>query len=560
MTQGAWKEFAKELASAVGTNYHLSSVHQSLGHWLHYDEILAEREIAFLAAHGIDTVRTFLNYDVWRDDETRFLAHLRHFVIHLSEAGIRFLPVLFDSVGLEPSGNLETDAASARWIKSPSTAALSAPEFPEHAAPYITAVVETINEAIADSGAAPPRWIADLWNEPSPADVSPALLATLVARARDHADAPETTVGFADFLQNELLLEAMAFPEALTVLSGHLYGIFREVVIDGVAAARELAAEWGDPPVFVSEVGLPGMFQYYGNVLGWLEEAKVGFTLWEAFVGNDQFRAVTGLFYPEPASEGTVAVRTTTAVNALWALVRRRRGDFEPPHLARAKEPGPGYVALEPARVELSTGAYHRLLRDWSAEYGTDDFPVLSLEDPATGTLYIKLMAWTLVSFVRFLTLAPATETEAREKLTALQRQYAAGNLTAAENALFDLFALVAEITEEHELGEPDDYAPEILSMALDTEPNPDGTTFRAHFRTVVFDRDQDALTVQFFVHDQATGSIFELPLTSIEGTTAHEWEMASIPLTHGAPFEVAVFVTEDGEGHDLAIAPVILP
>ncbi|MEW6071689.1 MAG: hypothetical protein AB1726_03715 [Planctomycetota bacterium] len=549
-----------DVARAVGANYHLSAANHSLDHWVNYDPLLAESEIAFLAANGINTIRTFLNFDFYEHDAESFLEDLYHYALQLAAHRVLFLAVLFDSFGSEPSGDPVADAASPTWIRSPGTAALTAPDFPARAAAYIADVVETVNQAIQDSGEPGIWWIADLWNEPVVATVTHSRLAALLATTRAQPNPPRTTVGFVDSALNGDLLAELPDPAALSILSGHPYGMFAEVITQKVQEAVALGDLYGGRPVFVSEVGLPGLFQFYGNVLQWLARAGVGFTLWEAFLGNDQFKNLTGLFYPEPIADGMVTVRSTTAVNALWALAMARDPAFAPPYLAREKELGPGYVSLGPANGDLSTGAYHALLADYPAHYGSADFPTLSIGDPGTGTLYSKLMMWTFLSLNKVVTVDAATAASVLQNLIMLREEYDLGNLAQAEAALFELFDLAAQIMTENGLGEPPNYDPAVLHSRVETTLNPDGISFDARFETVVFDVENGPLTPRFFVHDVAAGNVFELPLTAIPGTTAHFFAAAGIPLTNGGSYEFGVFVTDLAGGHSLQILPVTLP
>ena len=553
-------EGASGLAQAVGANYHASAARQSLDHWLNYDPDRIEQEVEFLAANGFNTLRTFLNFDVYEHARERFLEDLHHYANTLATHRILLIAVLFDSFGIEPSGDPAADASSVQWLRSPGTATLGEPDFGARADLYVADVVQTITQAIGEVGDPAVWWIADVWNEPAPATVPFALLADILTAVRARPAAPSTTVGFAYFTDNGGLLAELADHTALAILSGHPYGMFEEVLATKVQEATAIGDAYGGKPLFVSEIGLPGLFQYYGSVLEWLATAGVGFTLWEAYVSADQFRNLTGIFYPEPAADGMVTVRSTTAANALWSLAMQRDPSFTPPYFARAKRQVPGYVFLGPAHVDLSTGAYHALLRDHTAHYGTPDFPRLSLTQPATRTLYARLMTWAFLSLSKFLEVDGTTAAAILQNLSEMQVQYDMGHEAEAEAALLELFTIIAGILLANDVGEPVNYAPEVLLANFEATPNADGTTFDAHFETVVFDVDKDDLSVWFFAHDVAAGKVTEVPLVSVPDTTAYTIDVAGIPLTFGRVFEFGVFVVDGRGGLDLHVLPVTLP
>jgi len=548
------------LAGTVGANYHLSFARQSLEHWVGYDPLVAERELTFLRAQGFNTARTFLSFDAYEADRAGFLADLHHYAFRMAKERILFVPVLFDSFGEEPSGNVLVDANSSAWVKSPATATIAAPDFESRALNYLSDVVQTVNLAQAEVGDPGLWWLADLWNEPALATVSIPLLARLLGHLAALPGAPPATVGFARFADNEPLLVGLADPLDLAVLSGHPYGMFEGVVRFQTELAKKIGAAHGGRPILVSEVGLPGLFQDYGNVLHWLENAQVGFTLWEAFVGNNQFRNLTGIFYPEPAAEGFVTVRSTTAANALWALAGRRDPGFAPPHVARYRTAEhPGFVALGPGLIQVSTGVYHELLRSHEAHYGTPFFPWLDSTKPATLTLYQKLLSWTFLSLGRFLFIDPETAATIVADLEQLNLQYGLGNDRAAEAALLRLFSQAGEMMVANGAGEPLNYPPEVLEAGFEATVNPDGT-FDARFEAVVFDLDVDTLTPRFFVHELDTNALYELPITAVENTSAFVKEVTGIPLTGGKSCVLAIFATDGRGAHALRLVPVALP
>jgi len=550
---------ASGLSQAVGANYHQSSAKHSLEHWASYNPLEVESQVSFLRAHGFNTLRTFLNFDLYEADPTGFLETLHHYAHTLATERMLFLPVLFDSFGSEPSGDLLADLASEVWIKSPALETIAQPDFMVRANLYVASVVQTVNQAIAEVGDPEVWWIADVWNEPSVASVGLWRLAELLETVRAQQNAPCTTVGFASFADNQGLLSTLADHTSLSVLSGHPYGMFADIIRTQVELATKIGDAYGGKPIFVSEVGLPGLFQYYGNVLQWLDTAQVGFTLWEAYIGRNQFRNLTGIFYPEPAAHGFASVRSSTSANALWSLATKRDPTFQTPSIAKVKTLSPQFVILAPADVDLSTGAYHELLRNHELLYGTEQYPLLDVTRPITHTLYLKLMTWTFLSLGKSFDLGPVRGAAIVGALIEFDEQYLLGNEAEAEVALIELFTLASSVMLETGAGEPTNYAPEVLDTEFRVRTSSPGT-IDVHFEAVVFDVDNEELSVQVFVYDDAQGTLTELPLTPIPQTSAFQLSILGIPRTNGASYKLAVFVRDAAGAHDLLVLPVTLP
>ena len=473
---------------------------------------------------------------------------------------ILLMAVLFDSFGEEPTGDPLVDASSAAWVKSPATATVSMAGFTARADAYVADVVQSINQGLATAGDPSLWWIADVWNEPAVGTAPHSRLAELLETVRALPSPPATTVGFADFEDNEKLLASLTDPEALTILSGHPYGIFEEVITSKVQRAVEIGNAYGGKPVFVSEAGLPGLFQYYGNVLSWLEEAQVGFTLWEAYVGNNQFRNLTGIFYAEPPLEGFVTVRSTRDANALWAVAQRRDPGFRPTYIARQKGLNEDPVILGPAKYELHTGAYHELLMDSLTYYGTPDFPFLDTTRPSTLALYEKLMTWAFLSFGRVLMLDPQTGLLIVETLDRLVALFDLGDQPGAESALLELFTATSELMETYALGEPANHPPEVLELRTDVRLTGGGTTFDVRLKAIAFDIDDELLDVHLYAIDALTGFLIELPLEPIPETGAHGIQVTGVARTFGAQYLLAVVATDPHGETDLYLEPVTLP
>ena len=91
-----------------------SNHHQT---WARYDPDEAARDLSFAASLDLNALRTLLSYERWREDPDDFARRVDHFLDAAAERGIRLLPVLFESIGDEPTpANWGRDVA----LRSPS--------------------------------------------------------------------------------------------------------------------------------------------------------------------------------------------------------------------------------------------------------------------------------------------------------------------------------------------------------------------------------------------------------------------------------------------------------
>ncbi len=91
--------------------------------WRNYDPHEARRDIGFARRLGINAFRVWLSYEFWLHDADALLSHFNDFLTACAAAGIRVMPDLFESDGVEPTkANLnDTNPWTASDVVSPAT-------------------------------------------------------------------------------------------------------------------------------------------------------------------------------------------------------------------------------------------------------------------------------------------------------------------------------------------------------------------------------------------------------------------------------------------------------
>ena len=125
---------------------------------------LNDKELGLAEGIGMNTMRVFLQDQLWQQDPQGFIKRLDEFLAIASRHGIRPMLVLFDSCWdpLPPLGNQHPPNPAVHnsgWVQSPGARELSDPSFE----PKLEAYVEGVVGAFAKD----PRVLAwDVWNEP----------------------------------------------------------------------------------------------------------------------------------------------------------------------------------------------------------------------------------------------------------------------------------------------------------------------------------------------------------------------------------------------------------
>lgn len=90
--------------------------------WETYDPGEAVRDVAYASTLDLNALRVLVSYQFWRDRPQQFAWNVDHFLGVAAEQGIRILPVLFESVGVEPTREAleERDILRNGAVRSPS--------------------------------------------------------------------------------------------------------------------------------------------------------------------------------------------------------------------------------------------------------------------------------------------------------------------------------------------------------------------------------------------------------------------------------------------------------
>ena len=159
-------------------------------------------------------------------------------------------------------------------------------------------------------------------------------------------------------------------------VSYHPYGVFRETVRVRTRQAREHAEQMGGKPIIATEIGAPGWFARYEDVLRYLEEENVGFMLFESIIHTHPkypFRGPQGILYSDGETRDLVGVR------AFQEVTQRQGGVFDPDFAVKSRE-DPLYAPYAPVDNGMGGPELVDLMLHWNERYGTPEYPQVSPE------------------------------------------------------------------------------------------------------------------------------------------------------------------------------------
>jgi hypothetical protein len=161
----AWK-WRNARPWSVGCNFLPSSAINQLEMWQAdtFDPKILDRELGWLAAIGMNSMRVFLHDLLWQENPAAFLERMEQYLAIAGRHGISSLFVFFDScwfpfprAGKQPEP--EPGVHNSGWLQSPGVAVLRDPNAFARLEPYVTGVVEHFRDDARIEG-----W--DVWNEP----------------------------------------------------------------------------------------------------------------------------------------------------------------------------------------------------------------------------------------------------------------------------------------------------------------------------------------------------------------------------------------------------------
>ena len=492
------------LTNTRGVNYVVPGSMNPIDQWLSYDAPMVETTLTTLDAFGVNGLRVFGSFEVWQYQPAQYKQDLTHLATEAFGREMLLMLVLFDSFGGEPSGDVFADAANGTWLKSPGQAVLGGTGFALLADQYILDTMTAVQDARDALGVGPTGQVVyDIWNEPGadapdeslpgslevPYDEIAAMIQSIKAIGNER-----TTVGFVRVDENQALLDTLADPTQLDIISHHPYGIFEAVVQTEAARA---AAIGGGRPFVATEVVLHGAFQDCAHVLGWLEKAGEGFFVWEAFASKTQFAALDGLFYEDPSTPTTALVRDLEGVNKLLSLAVKQ--GFVPTKQAVLKGLfDPGYLHYMPTPYAFTTPMAHDLLLNWNQQYGVVH-PPLTTPAAQTASFYRLLFSWAVVSLDSLSLLSSADTLQLQQLQSVAVAAELAGDMTGVKNAYDALASMIAPLIVQYGLAEPLNTAPEVVYMTVSPTPLVGLSTLTIDLLVNDADRNTDIAFVALF-------------------------------------------------------------
>lgn len=272
--------------------------------WRFWDTAVVDEQLALLPQLGLNTVRMWTSYAVWKHEERHrgrgenaFLERWVGFLDLCAKHHLWVIPVLWDELIGEPSDVPYDDIAD--WRKSPGTARTTVawatdPTNPFRGDRFVRAVVEASRNH-------PSILLWDVMNEPRP---HVEFHRHYCDRIREWDPDPQhaITIGFA--AQVEWATTQLWDHPTLDVLSFHPYGMFRQNVEEWARMARKVARPpFADrpKPVIVTEGGAPLEVTPYVKHIDYCRQLDLGFLPFLAIIGdprgNMPFKEGGGVFY-----------------------------------------------------------------------------------------------------------------------------------------------------------------------------------------------------------------------------------------------------------------------
>jgi hypothetical protein len=300
-----------------GFNYVPGYARNDIEFWRDYDPAVIEREMEYAKRLGLNCVRPFLAWVVYRAGPEKFITSVKHFVQTAFKNGIKTIPVVWDSCFSEEEPLITADAN--KWFANPGPMYLGKKHREEQ---------NRYNQALIDSMKDEPGLLMwDIHNEPwmtsyylnYEAEEKEKHFNEILDFVRDNAayfhsrDSRPITVGVASPERMQHVAELC------DVLSFHDYSRTKKLTAEKYDEAAALSKSLGKP-VFCSEMCCPARGNPYDIAIETAREKGVGFILWELIIGRCFWGDRHGIVY----SDGTI--RDPAIVAALAGFYRKRNG------------------------------------------------------------------------------------------------------------------------------------------------------------------------------------------------------------------------------------------
>ncbi|WP_117594856.1 glycoside hydrolase [Haloprofundus halophilus] len=115
------------LTGVRGAIYFPARSHNHYQSWAAYDPRVAANDLDYAKRLNLNAVRVVLSYHWWRENRRAFADAFDDFLLRAENRGIRVLPVLFESIGEQPTNARRRPTGDAPALKSPSGATVRRP-------------------------------------------------------------------------------------------------------------------------------------------------------------------------------------------------------------------------------------------------------------------------------------------------------------------------------------------------------------------------------------------------------------------------------------------------
>lgn len=271
----------------VGANFVTTSAVNDIEMWMDstFNPELVRKELKIAAEAGLNSVRVFLSYIVWREEGELFEKNFDAFLQMAHEAGLTVMPILFDDCafdyGSEPVYGPQPDPVpgvhNSRWVPSPGFAIQDNPAQLEACKAYVDAIVGKHSKD--------PRIIVwDLYNEAgntARCEMCLPLAKRAFEWARENDPIQPLTIGPYDFSEKYSAVNEFMF-EHSDIISVHTYSD-----IEGTKKVVELAQKYGRPVLVTEWMHRPNG-STIPDILPYFKEQKVGCWQWGIIKGRTQ--------------------------------------------------------------------------------------------------------------------------------------------------------------------------------------------------------------------------------------------------------------------------------
>jgi len=275
---GWWK--VEDFSWVRGFNYVPSYATSDVQAWLEYDSKQIDRELELMWRIRCNSIRFFLQYDVYKKDPDLFLHNLEDLLSRCEKYEMTAMPILWDACfGEDP-----TLESKDHWVANPGPKRVADRSWWPKGEEYVKAIVES---HVGDRRIL--MW--DIMNEPSGRDFDFVKHFCHFVKKLDSTH--PITVGHSFAKNNK------GFGDIVDVLSYHPYGFSKNFQIF-TSQVKEIAAQAGGKPILATEIGLPGECQPYETGIKMCEEADIGFYLALVMVGRvPPYMFSLGYFYKD---------------------------------------------------------------------------------------------------------------------------------------------------------------------------------------------------------------------------------------------------------------------